>query len=445
MDQALGGRKSDKLTDTPPTPPKLPQQVHHEQPKHNKESFAPQGDEPISVVHPGLSIHQGDAKHDQELCQTDSKAEQLPTQSGQRCQESEEQDKTLEDELDKLRKVVEKQKNKYKKYQEQREQGIQELKKKLALLTDQNRQLESLMVARQGSALQAMVSNKGWAPMEDRLIHDELSKLAGYIRSWAKRHSAASPTALQGIPGEDKDMIMKGLGQYCSEHDWDSLVQKIPIPSGKVQAILLQALLSKVVFETLFADCFFTFTRIEDDNTTPERDEMVKVYSAMRQVDEAAAHAWRSQTLRILSTAADPNAISFLQERIERLSRELATKFLTSLPSHLFSQAGRAEDIRKREQELQSLFNGAAQLALSLWTQRPFMVCWTEHHNFAINHPEMSAHRLHHLDEDDTRLDGKKVLLFLQPGILAYGTADGQNYNQRKVWARATVLMDEGS
>ncbi|KAE8364463.1 hypothetical protein BDV27DRAFT_172353 [Aspergillus caelatus] len=265
------------------------------------------------------------------------------------------------------------------------------------------------------------------APMEDRLIHDELSKLAGTIRSWAKRHSAASPNTLQGIPREDKDVIIEGLGEYCSEHDWDSLIQKIPISSGKVPAILVQALLSRLVFETLFADCFFAFTRNGNDGTTPERAEMVKVYKAMRQVDETYAHAWRSQTL------------------IGRLSRELATKFLASPASHIFRQTARADDIRTREQELQSLLNGAAQLALSLWTQRPFIVCWIEYHDFAINHRKMSAHRLHHLDEDDTRLDGKKVLLFIQPAILAYGTADGQDYNQRKVWMRATVVVDEGS
>lgn len=55
----------------------------------------------------------------------------------------------------------------------------------------------------------------------------------------------------------------------------------------------------------------------------------------------------------------------------------------------------------------------------------------------------MSAHRLHKLDEDDTRLDGKKVLLVVQPAVLAFGDENGESYDQSKVWARANVLVDE--
>lgn len=247
------------------------------------EGLVPRGGARVSLVDSSPSRHQGDAKHGQKLRHIDTQTERLQAQSCQMCQKSEEQNRTLEDELNKLSRVVEKQEDVYQQYEEERERDIQALKDKLTLLTDQNRQLERLVVARQGSALQAMVSSKGCAPMEDRLIHDELSKLAGNIRSWSKRHCAASPNTLQNIPREDKDAIIRGLGEYCNEHDWDSLMQKIPVSSGKVQAILVQALLSRLVFETLFADCFFALTRIGDDGTTPERAEMVKVYKAMRQ------------------------------------------------------------------------------------------------------------------------------------------------------------------
>lgn len=64
---------------------------------------------------------------------------------------------------------------------------------------------------------------------------------------------------------------------------------------------------------------------------------------------------------------------------------------------------------------------------------------------FHVSNPQMSAHRLHQLDEDDTQLDGKPILLFVQPAVLAYGNEDAENYDCSKVWARATVIIDAGS
>jgi hypothetical protein len=55
----------------------------------------------------------------------------------------------------------------------------------------------------------------------------------------------------------------------------------------------------------------------------------------------------------------------------------------------------------------------------------------------------MRAHRLHLLDEDDTRLDGKRILLCVQPAILAFGSENAEHYNQHKVWSPAVVVMHE--
>lgn len=48
--------------------------------------------------------------------------------------------------------------------------------------------------------------------------------------------------------------------------------------------------------------------------------------------------------------------------------------------------------------------------------------------DFAIASPIMVAHRLHHLDEEDRRLDGKQVLLVFRPVVLAFGTVNAEHY-----------------
>jgi hypothetical protein len=86
----------------------------------------------------------------------------------------------------------------------------------------------------------------------------------------------------------------------------------------------------------------------------------------------------------------------------------------------------------------------AAQLALILWGQRAAIAVRTLHELplFRIGDEGVSAHRLHHLDEDDTRLDGEEALLLVQPAILAFGSESAEHYDQHKVWAPAVVLLD---
>jgi hypothetical protein len=62
---------------------------------------------------------------------------------------------------------------------------------------------------------------------------------------------------------------------------------------------------------------------------------------------------------------------------------------------------------------------------------------------FGVTNPVVRAHRLHQLDEDDRRLDGKEILLFLQPAILAFGSETAEHYDKYKVWAPAVVVVCE--
>lgn len=134
-----------------------------------------------------------------------------------------------------------------------------------------------------------------------------------------------------------------------------------------------------------------------------------------------------------------------LAQRVREATSELAVDFLNG-PVQALLRAPRSEaELVKRNQELYALYHSAGALALSLWTQRAFM----KFHNlqglrrFRTGNPAMTAHPLQHLSEDDERLDGKRVLLVVQPAVVSYGNEDAQNYDLCKVWTKGVVLVDE--
>jgi hypothetical protein len=55
----------------------------------------------------------------------------------------------------------------------------------------------------------------------------------------------------------------------------------------------------------------------------------------------------------------------------------------------------------------------------------------------------MQAHPLHRLYEDDVRCDGWFVGIVAHPAIVAYGSSDGKDYNNGRVWMKAEVWLDQ--
>lgn len=103
------------------------------------------------------------------------------------------------------------------------------------------------------------------------------------------------------------------------------------------------------------------------------------------------------------------------------------------------------EEQERREQDLINLFANAGELAQELWSQRTYMEIVDKRglETFQVDSPIMEAHRLQKLDEDDHRLDGHEILAVIQPALVAYGNDDGENYEDHKVWSKATVLVVE--
>ncbi|KAL3457945.1 hypothetical protein BJX64DRAFT_292609 [Aspergillus heterothallicus] len=335
-----------------------------------------------------------------------------------------------------------------KKERDQANKFIRSLRGQLAAAEERNRQLEGIVVSTQESALNAIVADKGNTPLEDQVVRDRLAQLGEKIRIFARKHSWARVEDCDGLIESNKDFIIKGLHGYTSEQTWEGFVNTLPFSSAKIPVLLVQALLAKSIFEGLFAHPFFMFGKTESKNRLPDPDEMMEIYRIMLQIDKREGHLWRSQTLRGLCRSAGNEQPSFLQERIGKMSGKLANDFLFGLAGGLLRHNNRADGegaTRSIERDLQELYNSAAQLALLLWMQRSFIVCESQGAVpvFDVTNPVLRAHRLHQLDEDDRKLDGKKILLFVQPAILAFGSENAEHYDKCKVWAPAVVVVGQ--
>lgn len=153
-------------------------------------------------------------------------------------------------------------------------------------------------------------------------------------------------------------------------------------------------------------------------------------------VNEAQAHIWRSDTLRLLYVK--------MQDERKRISSKRAQAFFQGPVKTLCTDMTDSEK-NKCKEALQEIYIWAVDLSASLWTQRTYMRNdgLRQLDTFTIESSEMGAHPLHRLDDEDTSLDNREVLLVVFPLVTAYGNDDGESYDQRTIWARATVLVED--
>lgn len=162
-------------------------------------------------------------------------------------------------------------------------QDNKNLERSLKMLNGECSRLQSIALTAQEGALRAMEQG-GWAAKEDRVVRDELAKLQDGLRSWARKYSRVAVNSdLESVSARQKDKVVEELKGYCVQTNWCSLLERMPISSNKVPPILVQALLAKDIFQTIFADPFFAFPETFGDPKLPNRDEMRLLYQTMKQ------------------------------------------------------------------------------------------------------------------------------------------------------------------
>ncbi|EED23508.1 conserved hypothetical protein [Talaromyces stipitatus ATCC 10500] len=307
------------------------------------------------------------------------------------------------------------------------EEEIRCLQGQLKSYDEGYRSLQQQLRDAQEGAFRAL--KKGtWMPKEDYRVRDEFAKLEENIRNWAKAYALSDISTLQAkITETEKNSVLSKLDGYY-DGDWDRLVSCTKaLVQKRLPRILVQALLAKDIFDNIFDNPFFFFneeTENKEKFRSPFGTQLVALYNEMEKVNEAQAHVWRSDTLRLLNVKT--------QDARQRISIKRAEAFFQGPVQSLCTDLTDSEKTKCKE-ELQEVYIWAADLSASLWTQRTYMRNdgLRQLDEFSIESPEMVAHPLYRLDDEDHSMDSKGVVLVVYPLVTAYGNDDGDLYDQK--------------
>lgn len=163
-------------------------------------------------------------------------------------------------------------------------------------------------------------------------------------------------------------------------------------------------------------------------------------------VNEVNGHNWRSKTLRSLRISeGQPGADSFIDSSLKNTSREIAATILNGTARALLRPLANESAHLSSTNELEKIIYDVCELAFTLWTQKNFITCHAldEIQVFKAKSAAVTAHRLHHLDEDDETLDGQVVVLVTHPVIVAHGDEHAENYHHSKLWTKAIACVHD--
>jgi hypothetical protein len=145
----------------------------------------------------------------------------------------------------------------------------------------------------------------------------------------------------------------------------------------------------------------------------------------------------------IQSHASMPAHPTKREARLEQYFEQLTKSFLNQVAAGMLNPLGEVETV-KRKDELQSIYREAGKLSIQLWkqtTQPCVDIACSLKEQFSIRSVSMQPHSSMLLDEDDFSCDGKLPDMIIEPGLFAIGDANNENYDMRKNWMKATVLL----
>ncbi|KAJ8057845.1 hypothetical protein OCU04_013031 [Sclerotinia nivalis] len=288
-----------------------------------------------------------------------------------------------------------------------------------------------------------------WAPVEDSKVMEDLDRLKRDMRSWAKKVSANDLDAVEKPLGGHQQTALIGALKRVIIFDNNGLPPGLS--SRKAPGLLLNALLSHSVYKSLFRNPFFFLGKEEETLESKYRVGLEGVYSYGNRSREEDAHIWRSQTLRLLlpplatDTSEEEKKLRVLtEEMIFKVADREASIFLEGAAQYLMDN----EALAKFSDKLYPIYREAAIMSYNLWARRTKLVCRTLHGGmrgrpvFHPNSKEMIAHSSVDYDSHADQLKGKAISIILHPCLKVYGTDDGKDYHQGRVWAPAEVWLD---
>ncbi|KAF4211276.1 hypothetical protein CNMCM8980_001503 [Aspergillus fumigatiaffinis] len=348
---------------------------------------------------------------------------------------------------------------------------VYDLAQQIKDLTTENLRLQEMYRAISLS-MQKEGSRARWIGAFDGVIQKSCERLQLTIFFWAIDYAIGDVNTVDArLSASEKQSIIAALGGYCKQEDWESLMKRFP---AKIQKSILQlfahTLWTKHLFEDVFMKPFLYFDFYEQEEMTstagkPDTSlptKLQNMYQMFRTVDEAQAQVWRSDTVRLANsivplneeanwdgktTVVGPGAL-VLGERSKQARRSAVERLVSSIldgPMRLMlRELSSPEEADRRNQLIIDIYCRIAELATTCWADRSL---WETRglDKVATFHWHTETLNLHHfqcVEKDDPRLDGKAVLVVMQPPLYRLGGLDLQFHIDMMI-AKGLVIVEE--
>jgi hypothetical protein len=311
------------------------------------------------------------------------------------------------------------------------------------------------------------MSKSSWAPMEDQVIRETIEGIHKDLEDWVEDNCIESLEEIdgRGNDAEAHQLLLDFLQSAATTHagqPWEQL--QLKINKGLSPRLVLTAILINYMYMSIFKNPFSVLDALrEADDPNGLGDMMLHVYQMLSQckrsctarytptlmvvVNLTQAHSWRSQLMRILLPQPPAGGrfecIQPVKEEIGvhiRRDCENLIKIFELSPARVLFTSDRPNNSTSM---LADSWERAARLFTQLQTQLA-CVQWLGPKELSLvgqlfDSTYVEAHRSQSFQANE----GKSISLVISPCVVLFGNEDGKGYEERRVVAKAVVLVLE--
>jgi hypothetical protein len=143
------------------------------------------------------------------------------------------------------------------------------------------------------------------------------------------------------------------------------------------------------------------------------------------------------------ANVGEKNVHAMTEASIAKFCELQTSNFMNGAARYLFDFDSNDDE---KKTELQAIYQQAGTLSYRLWTQRTNLRCLTLRDMgrpaFDADDEYLTPHSLVRYDDHEDQLKGKPITLIVHPLIEAFGTNEGKDYDNGRIWACAEVWLD---
>ncbi|KAG6365979.1 hypothetical protein INS49_000155 [Diaporthe citri] len=283
------------------------------------------------------------------------------------------------------------------------------------------------------------------------LSDDEVSRwLNTRARSWYEWAKEAAHRDFE-LVHEKYEEIHAHLKNFVVEQDgdipeelWKTKPKRLPYP-------LLHGIVANFICTEIFKNPFWILDALPAGDEsggipTGMQQAVAELNEVLLQLNTKNAHQWRAQLLRIFAMAGENPTLATCKARY---ADALTDKFLNSAARFCLKQEAEWRAC-ERTNFLKDEISRALEFSLQLWAQRSRVdavdLQMFHRHDLGkyVHCSELMEPHQSQRSEAPEDYHGRRMLMVVQPAIVAFGTEDGRDYDEiSRVWLKARVLMGE--